>query len=213
MEKFKIQYLVKLTLLIILIVSISCELKQDKKTHIFYLHGKIVQEQGIKAYSEKFGKYEFTAIIDSLKTIGEVHAEIRKPNTNFDEFCIITSNQIDSLISNGVDPQDILLIGASMGGVMAMKISSLNKNPINYVFLGANNNSIENELDFNLHGRILGIYEKSDSICDKDYQYWIDKCREVDVFKQQQINTGLGHGFLFHPLKEWINPVKDWMNK
>jgi len=188
----------------------NCNPPPINKTHIFYLHGRIVQEQGINAISEKFGKYEYSEIIDSLKIIGEeIHAEIRKPNTNFDEFCMYTSDQIDSLIRIGVNPKDILVIGASMGGVMAMKISSINTNPVNYVFLGSNNNSIEKDFDFNLHGQILGIYEKSDSICNKDYQYWIDKCEKVVEFKQLQIDTELGHGFLYRPLREWIDPIKN----
>ena len=204
-------YLVDLMiLLIVLFCSINCKSIKENNTHIFYLHGKIVQEQGINAVSEKFGKYEYTRIIDSLRIIGgsEIHAEIRKSNTNFDEFCIHTSNQIDSLIRNGIPSENITIVGASMGGVMAMKISSINKNPVNYIFLGSNNDSIEKDYDFNLHGRILGIYEKSDSICDKSYQYWINKSKEVIEFKQLKIETELGHGFLYHPLKEWINPVK-----
>lgn len=211
----KIYLLNKFTLFVILLSAISCNSIKENNTHIFYLHGRIVQEQGINAVSEKFGKYEYTKIIDSLRIIGgsEIHAEIRKPNTNFDEFCIYTSNQIDSLIRNEVHPKNIMVVGASMGGVMAMKISSININPINYVFLGSNNDSIEKDFDFNLHGRILGIYEKSDSICDKNYQYWINKCEEVIEFKQLKIDTGLGHGFLYRPLKEWMNPVKKMVKR
>lgn len=195
---------------IVLIALIRCDSKDQNNTHVFYLHGKIVQEQGIEAKSEKFGKYEYRAILDSLKVIAkEIHAEIRKPETKFNEFCLKTSNQIDSLIRIGVKPKEIILIGASMGGVMAMKISTINENPINYVFLGANNNSIEEELDFDLHGRILGIYEKSDSICGNDYKYWINKCEKVVEFKEHQINTQLNHGFLYRPLREWINPIKE----
>ena len=200
-----------LVLSICWIVLFSCDSKQND-IHIFYLHGKIVQEQGLEATSEKFGKYEYRAIIDSLKGRSKhIYSEIRKPDTEFNEFCVHTSNQIDSLIKIGVEPKDILIIGASMGGVMAMQISTINENPVNYVFLGANNNSIEEELDFDLHGRILGIYEKSDSICGNDYKYWINKCEKVDELKEIQINTQLGHGFLYRPLKEWIDPIKEML--
>jgi len=209
MKNSKICLFKRLILFLFFLGTISCNSKPENKTHIFYLHGRIVQEQGSNAISEKFGKYEYTKIIDSLKIIGdEIHAEIRKSNTKFDEFCIYTSNQIDSLVNNGVNPGDILVVGASMGGVMAMKISTINRHPINYVFLGSNNKSIEEDYSFNLHGRILGIYEKSDSISNKDYQYWIDKCEKVVEFEQLQINTELGHGFLYSPLTEWITPLK-----
>lgn len=203
------RFLKGLTLLIIYLGVLSCGSKPNNKTHLFYLHGKIVQEQGIDAFSEKFGKYEYSEIIDSLSIIGDyVHAEIRKPSTQFDKFCIHISQQIDSLIAHKVEPKDIYLIGASMGGVMAMQISTLNTNPVNYILLGANNESIENELNFDLHGRVLGIYEKSDSICNRNYQYWIDHCEKVIEFNQLQINSGLGHGFLYRPIQEWLIPIK-----
>ena len=59
MKNSKIHLLKILTLFIILLSIINCSSKLDNKTHIFYLHGRIVQEQGINALSEKFGKYEY----------------------------------------------------------------------------------------------------------------------------------------------------------
>ena len=38
--------------------------------HLFYLHGGIVQEQGVNAVSEYYGKYEYLAILDSLSRRG-----------------------------------------------------------------------------------------------------------------------------------------------
>lgn len=190
----------------------GCQSSHPEKKHIFYLHGRIIELQGINAVSEEFGEYKYQAIIDSLAYTGaEIHKEIRTEETGFDYFSRKVSLQIDSLISKGVEPKNITVIGASKGAVMAMNISDMNDNPINYILLGANNDYIERENDWNLHGNVLGIYEKSDSLAGKNYQYWIDKSSRANSFKQLEINTGLGHGFLYSPLKEWLNPAKRWI--
>ena len=52
--------------------------------HIFYLHGMIIEVQGIHAVSPQFGAYEYTTIIDSLKATGaKIHAEVRTEKTDF----------------------------------------------------------------------------------------------------------------------------------
>lgn len=185
---------------------------QTNKKHIFYLHGMIIEIQGVNAVSETFGEYRYNDIIESLKNTGAtVHHEVRTQQTDFNTFCKKTSSQIDSLITNHVNPKDITVIGASKGAIMTMTISSLNKNPINYILLGANSDRLEKQGNYNLHGCILGIYEKSDTIAGKNYQFWIDKSTEVEEFKQLEINTGLSHGFLYRPYDEWLKPAKAWM--
>lgn len=193
----------------VLFLLISCSQKQESMKHIFYLHGMIIEIQGIKAVSPQFGAYEYTAIIDSLKTTGaEVHAEVRTDKTDFYEFGKKISKEIDELIAKGVSPSDITVIGASKGGMIAMYISDLNTNNVNYVLLGSSSDYSQKTFDFNLHGNILGIYEKSDDVAGNDYQHWIDKSTNAKSFEQLQINTGLGHGFLYTPNKAWLDPAR-----
>ena len=35
--------------------------------HIFYLHGRIVEDQGKDAFSDQFGKYELDSIVTALQ--------------------------------------------------------------------------------------------------------------------------------------------------
>ena len=193
--------------------TISCQQPRDMK-HVFYLHGMIVEIQGINAVSEQFGPYEYQAIIDALKAAGyEVHAEVRTTQTDFNTFCEKTSGQIDELIGKGISPRDITVIGASKGAQMAMKISSLNENPVNYVLLGANSDRLEKDYDWKLHGYILGIYEASDQIAGKGYTHWINHSPEAKEFKQLKISTGLGHGFLYTPNPAWMDPSNEWIQR
>ena len=198
----------------VLILLISCSQKKESMKHIFYLHGMIIEVQGIDAVSPQFGPYEYTTIVDSLKATGaEVHAEVRTEKTDFNEFGKKISKEIDDLIAKGVSPSDITVIGASKGGMIAMYISDMNINKVNYVLLGSSSDYSRKNFDLNLHGNILGIYEKSDAVAGNSYQYWIDKSTNATSFEQLQINTGLGHGFLYTPNKAWLNPVKEWITQ
>lgn len=197
---------------LILLSFVNCASKEVEAQHLFYLHGRIIELQGIQAVSPQFGPYEYEKIIDSLSTITSyIHAEVRKDTVDFYDFCTHISAEIDQLISDGVDPQSITVLGASKGAVMAMQISHDNPNPINYVLLAANNDNIEQTNDWSLNGRILGIYETSDQLAGKNYDYWLARSEQTLAFEQIELNTGLGHGFIYQPLPEWLEPLKKWM--
>jgi len=200
-------------LMLVLLVSVSLSAQKTKAMkHVFYLHGMIIEVQGVNAVSDVFGPYKYEDIIDALKETGyQVHSEVRTTKTNFNAFCEKVSQQINQLIKDGVAPNDISVIGASKGAIMAMQISDITKQPINYILLGANSDRTEKNFDWKLHGRILGIYEQSDTVAGKDYSYWIERSSEAKEFQQLKINTGLGHGFLYRPIKEWLGPAKDWI--
>lgn len=202
-------------LILLLSIFVCCQDQGDEEKHIFYLHGKIIEDQGIeRAVSEKFGKYEYLEIIKTLKETGAtVHQETRTEQTDFEAFCKQISSQIDGLVKSGVKPENIGVIGASKGAVMAMYISNMNPNPVNYILLAANTKELEQYYNWNLHGRLLGIYERSDVLAGKDYTHWMNKSTNAIEFKQIELNTGLGHGFLYRPIAEWINPAKKWINK
>jgi dienelactone hydrolase len=194
------------------LLLMGCASHKSGPPHIFYLHGLIIETQGINAVSEKFGRYEYRAILDSLAAGGAVVlSEVRTADTDFDAYCEKISRQVDSLITRGVAAEDICIIGASKGGMMAMQISHINKNPVKYVLLGANSGNTEQSFKWALHGEIIGIYETSDDIADRDYSYWIERSPDAVRFEQLELHTGLGHGFLYRPLEEWLIPARKWI--
>ncbi len=196
------------------LLFLTCNPYSSTDRHIFYLHGRIVELQGIEAKSEKFGAYKYREIIDALeKTGAEVHQDIRNDKTDFDSYCLKISKQISRLVESGIPPNLISVIGASKGALMAMQISSLTVYPINYVLLGANNEQIEQENKWILQGNVLGIYESTDKIAGKNYDHWINRSKQTSHFEQLEIKTGLGHGFLYSPRSEWLQPSLDWIEK
>ena len=213
--KFKYIYLVS-----ILILFSSCgedhpqlQNKEEKRIrHIFYMHGRIIEEQGKDAYSEKFGKYELDSIVSSLRVDNSiVHCEVRRENVESIDYARFVSKQVDSLINSGVKPIDISIVGASKGAIIAANISTLNQHPINYVLIAGNNNYQEENNDWKFHGQVLCIYDLSDSIAGKHYDYWEHKDNSTARFKQLEIRTNLGHGFLYKPMEIWMKPTKKWI--
>ena len=75
-----------LSLLLLSIIQFGCSskiIKQDKSKHVFYLHGRIIEEQGRNAFSPNFGKYEFDSIISAITVKNSiVHCEIRNENVD-----------------------------------------------------------------------------------------------------------------------------------
>ena len=204
----------KLKLFIFFLVAItfsSCNAQLPTK-HIFYLHGRIIEQQGKNAISEQYGKYELDSIITALKVEnGIVHAEIRNSNVDYKLYAEKVSKQIDELLESGIEAKNITVIGASKGAIIACNISSLNTNAINYVFLAGNNDYQEMNNEWKFHGQVLCIYDSSDDIAGKNYDYWKAKDNFTTKFEQIELKTNLGHGFLYKPLNVWIEPTKKWI--
>lgn len=185
--------------------------REQNTRHIIYLHGRIVELQGKAAFSEAHGKYELDSILDALGAENnKVFCELRPENTETPEYAQKLSRSIDSMISSGITPEKITVIGASKGAIIAAATSDINQQPVNYVLMGGNNSTIEQQNDWHFHGRILCIYDPSDTIAGKNYDYWKARSPQAIAFEQIALNEKLGHGFLYRPLPAWTVPALKW---
>jgi len=69
---------------------------------------------------------------------------------------------------------------------------------------------VENIPDINFCGNIQTIYERSDPFGVSAIERINTSTCEIKHFKEIELDTGLGHGFLFKPLKQWIEPTAKW---
>jgi hypothetical protein len=193
--------------------TISASLPQEVNTsekYVFYLHGGIVQEQGAHAVSPAFGAYKYHDILDTLRSYGyNIISEVRPKGTDEAVYAKMVSLQVDSLIRQGVAPEHITLVGASLGAYITMESAYRVKNPhINFAIIGLCG---EYALDYfsgresQLYGNFLSIYESSDSK---------GSCSDLFVnqphitgFREVKLNMGNGHGFLYRPYPEWVDPL------
>jgi len=180
---------------------------------IIYLHGKIIEDEGPTPVHPRWGLYDYPAVIAALESRGaRVISEERERRTDIYEYAGVVISQIERLISRGVAPERIVVVGFSKGGVILIHVSSFLRRPeIRYVPLAACGSWIENFPQLQLTGNVFSVYEKSDDLagsCKKSN----NKNNELKSFEELRINTGKEHGAFYLPRGEWIDPVLDWIH-
>lgn len=190
----------------------------DKNEHhfIFFLHNRFLETHELNESHSEFGRTEYNEIITEFRKGGfKVISEKRNGNIDAREYAVGIVNEIDSLLKNGIDSEKITIVGTSKGGYIAQYVSTLaNNSDLNFVFIASFRNSdIQNIPEINYCGNILTIYEKSDPYGVSALERKENSTCEIGHFKEIELNTGMKHGFLFKPLKEWIEPTIDWANR
>lgn len=184
--------------------------------YLFYLHGKIIEDQGIPAISPVFGEYQYETILKTLSSFGfAVISEIRSKDTDSIEYAKNISSQIKALINAGVPPGNITVAGASKGAGITIFVSHfLHNEEVNFVLMGIcseETSEIIRTDKIYLVGNVLSIYETSDELAGSCQDIFLSSFGErISRYDEVVLNTGLGHGFLYQPLDEWINPVVEW---
>jgi hypothetical protein len=186
------------------------------KQYLFYLHGKIVEDQGIHAVSPDYGEYEYEAILNKLSDYDFiVISEHRAKNTDGIEYAKKVVNQITALLKAAVPAKNITVVGASKGAGIAIEVSHLLENKeINFVIMGICNPEEVEVLKQNqtfLYGNVLSIYDSVDEFG--------GSCQELFALSETSglarhdeivLHVGNGHGILYKPLDEWIMPAVEW---
>lgn len=195
--------------------SIPKKISKSKK-YLFYLHGAIVQEMGIHAVSEDFGPYEYLKIVETLSKKGfHVISEARPKGTDVVEYAKKVSTQIDTLLKYGVKPKNITVVGASQGAYIAIETSHILKlTDINYAILALCNDyniSHYSKYKDDLCGNFLSIYELSDQ--KKSCNRLLDNPQCKSGYREVKLTMGNGHGFIFKPYSEWVDPLVRWINE
>lgn len=190
----------------------SCHLKKEER-YLFFLHNRFLEDHDLHELHPDYGKSAYLEIISEFENNGfTVLSEKRDGNVNVRDYAILVIAQIDSLLHKGISPNNITVVGTSKGGYIAQYISTLaNNKDLNFVFIASFRESdLQNITDINYCGNILTIYEASDSYGVSALQRKENSTCEITHFKEIELHTGLGHGFLFRPLKEWMQPTMVW---
>lgn len=186
------------------------------KQYMFYLHGKIIEDQGLPAISPDFGEYEYQAILERLAGNGfVVISEQRTKDTEGVTYARKISSQIKTLIEAGVPARNITVVGASKGGAIAIYVSYFLKDEkVNFVLLAICHPDYVGELiqdKIILHGYVLSIFDKTDEYagsCQKLFSF--SEGKGLSKSAELVLDMGKGHGMLYQPLDEWMLPVVQW---
>ncbi|QCU74341.1 alpha/beta hydrolase [Pseudoalteromonas distincta] len=179
--------------------------------YVFYSHGKIVEGENTNPVSPRWGEYDFPEVKDAISSNNyNLIAYHRIQNTNPKTFALKLTNDVKKLITLGVKPQNITLLGFSRGGEITILASRHIQNPdINIILLASCANFMKNNEKFEVYGNIYSIYETSDMV--GSCQFLINQSPGVNSFSEISISTGKEHGAFFTPIIEWVQPVKNWL--
>lgn len=179
--------------------------------YLFCLHGRIVEDKGVRPMSAQHGVYEYEKIVEAFSGAGfVVISEARAKDTDVKQYAEKVVAQVNALLKAGVPPRQVTVVGASKGSMIAMHASTLlGRGDVNFVLIaGCGAQTLKNP-ELNLRGRVLSIYDASDEgagTCEKLL------ARSAGLSKRDEVklNLKLGHGFIYRPLKEWIEPIVAW---
>lgn len=183
---------------------------------LFYLHGGIIQEQGVNAVSQYYGPYEYLAILDSLSRRGfTVISEPRARGTDEEEYGKKVAMQVDTLLHRGVAADNIVIVGASQGAYITVEAAYIIRNrDIRYVVMGlCTDYSVGyfSKYQKDLCGNFLSIYETSDEKGSCGRLFSDRSCKAG--YKEMRLAMGNGHGFLYKPYSEWIEAIMTWVDE
>jgi len=183
---------------------------------VFYLHGKIIEDQGLPAVSAEFGEYRYEEILGVLQSHGlVVISEQRPKNADVTEYAARVASQVSTLLGSGVPSGSITVVGASKGAAIAVLVSNLiADSEVNYVLLGACDPTTVDELvgqGVSLSGNVLAIYDSSDEYagsCERLFS--LSEGKGLGRHAELVLHIGTGHGILYAPLPEWVTPTVNW---
>lgn len=184
---------------------------------LFYLHGGVVTVLGNNAINQsvpEWGPYEYLNILDSLRSRGfSVISERRFEGVDDSVYVNKIVNQIDSLFDEGVNPKNIVVVGASAGWNITLHVSAkLKKKKMKYVIMGGCwPDTYKEYANLELYGKFLSIIETTDphGTCYRIFE----KRESVTGYTEIKLNTGLSHGFIYKGYSEWIDPIVAWFGK
>lgn len=180
--------------------------------YLFYLHGLIVEVAGIRPKSEEHGYYEYQLILEALAKEGfTVISEARKEGTEIKPYAEKIVDQIKTLLANKVPPGNITVVGASKGGVISAYVSNiLREKEINFVILAGLFEKCLTDENLKVCGNVLSIHDRADKQSMTPEVYF-QRSAGLGKFKAIVLGLDIGHGLIYRPYREWIDPLLAWV--
>jgi pimeloyl-ACP methyl ester carboxylesterase len=197
--------------------ALAVAAENPRPRHLIYLHGHIVQvQQDPRPEHPRFGPYELEQITNTFRERGfVVSSEIRPRTASVSASAERVVVQVRELLSSGVPADHVCVVGASMGGSIALLAAARLQEPeLRLCVLGTCLDTavrrLRDDEDRGPVGHVLSIRESSDDlvgVCPA----WMGERDGPGLHAQEiMLDTGLSHGFLYRPLPEWVDPVVEW---
>lgn len=185
----------------------------DASAHyLYYLHGGIVEGSDGRPVSDVFGPYEYREILQRFEQEGfVVISEIRPRGADLNDYAKKTVAEIEALLAAKVPAGNIVVVGASQGGIIASLVSTaVDQKAVNYIIIAGLFRDLNTGSSINLHGRVLSIYDRADTHAFAPEKYFKQSASLADS-KSIVTETGRGHGLVYRPLDDWLVPTLAWI--
>lgn len=181
------------------------------KRYVFYLHGGVVTGSDGRPVTKEFGPYEYRAILKRFADDGfVVISEIRSNDDDPAQYAKRVAGWISRMKGSGVPSDHISIVGASMGGVIAVHVSALlDDRELSFVILAGLYDE-EPERSLVLHGRLLSIYDESDDHRIVPEAYF--RHSALSASRSMVTKTGLGHGLIYTARPSWYDAALSWIS-
>jgi predicted esterase len=181
-----------------------------RQDYLIYLHGRIIEEEGVRPTSPRFGVYEYEKILADFAGRGFlVISEVRSRNADVGAYADKVVGQVRTLLRAGVPPEHIAVVGFSKGaGIALLTASKLGEPKVNFVIL-AGCSAWPSSAEEDLQGRILSMYDSSDDVattCEKTFA----QAKGPLVHQEVVLKLGTGHGAFYRP-GDWVEEVARWV--
>ncbi len=179
--------------------------------YLIYLHGAIIEREGVRPTHPKFGVYEYQKILEAFANRGfVVISEARPSGTDGMAYAQTVSDQVRALIKGGAPPEHVTVVGFSKGGGIAIAASSiLASDEANFVFMAACNPWLDSHPEIVGRGRLLSLRESSDELAGSCESFF-GRSPNPHNHRELLLDLGGGHGAFYRPQPEWVDPVVEW---
>jgi hypothetical protein len=185
------------------------EAPQPDAHYLFYLHGKIVEDQGRRPKHPSYGVYEYDALLQALQASGAiVISEQRPAGTQPASYAKRIAQQVRALLDHGVPAAHVAVVGFSKGGAIVQLVSAqLDEPELRYVLLAACPEAGQGPQK--LHGKVLAIRERSDSV--PSCAPLFARSKGGATTSERVIAIGGAHGAFYRPNDAWLAPVLEFV--
>jgi hypothetical protein len=177
---------------------------------IIYLHNAWYEMHKDGTPHPKFGVYDLDGIRSVLGENAELMTPERGAHVDPSAAAAMLVKTVRAELAAGRPASAIKVIGASKGGILAMHASAhLNEPDIRWVVIGSCSDVAFSPRAPRMTGRVLSIYEASDSIgksCSRNATF----SEATKMYEEIRTETGLDHGFLFRADPSWVKPALAW---
>jgi len=188
------------------------ERPDSRASYLIYLHGRIIEEEGVRPTSPRYGIYEYRKILEELAQRGfTVVSEQRPKDTDPVAYSAKVVGQVNALVAAGVPERQIAVVGFSKGALIALLAAAKLHHPgVRVVSLAGCGDWIIGRYQLDFSGPVYSFYDAADDLA--------SSCRKVFAASktpfehhETELHVGQGHGTFFRPNPAWLDPVTAWL--